>query len=137
MGYLAVKTMVAHLKGQPVEKRIDTGVHVVTHDNMEQPEMKELLHPDLAKWLKPTAPPRFEMRGIRKAFGATVALDGVDLVGRGGRDLRARRPERRRQEHADEHPRRRAAAGRGRDVARRRAVTRRAIRSRRAAPASR
>jgi ribose transport system ATP-binding protein len=25
------------------------------------------------------APPRFEMRGIRKAFGATVALDGVDL----------------------------------------------------------
>jgi ribose transport system ATP-binding protein len=26
-----------------------------------------------------TAAPRFEMRGIRKAFGATVALDGVDL----------------------------------------------------------
>jgi hypothetical protein len=26
MGYVAVKTMVAHLKGQPVEKRIDTGV---------------------------------------------------------------------------------------------------------------
>ena len=25
------------------------------------------------------APPRFAMRGIRKAFGATVALDGVDL----------------------------------------------------------
>jgi ribose transport system ATP-binding protein len=24
-------------------------------------------------------PPRFEMRGIRKAFGATIALDGVDL----------------------------------------------------------
>src|SRR5213083_2597862 len=30
MGYLAVKTMVAHLKGQPVEKWIDTGVHVAT-----------------------------------------------------------------------------------------------------------
>jgi ribose transport system ATP-binding protein len=27
----------------------------------------------------PAAPPRFEMRGIRKAFGATIALDGVDL----------------------------------------------------------
>jgi ribose transport system ATP-binding protein len=26
-----------------------------------------------------TPPPRFEMRGIRKAFGATIALDGVDL----------------------------------------------------------
>src|SRR4026209_2804886 len=25
------------------------------------------------------AQPRFEMRGIRKAFGATIALDGVDL----------------------------------------------------------
>jgi ribose transport system ATP-binding protein len=28
--------------------------------------------------------PRFEMRGIRKAFGATVALDGVDLAVRAG-----------------------------------------------------
>ncbi|MGH9331351.1 MAG: ATP-binding cassette domain-containing protein, partial [Vicinamibacterales bacterium] len=26
------------------------------------------------------APPRFEMRGIRKTFGATVAVDGVDLA---------------------------------------------------------
>src|SRR5262249_51256097 len=29
-------------------------------------------------------PPRFEMLGVRKAFGATVALDGVDLTVRGG-----------------------------------------------------
>ena len=28
--------------------------------------------------------PRFDMRGIRKAFGATVALDGVDLDVAGG-----------------------------------------------------
>ena len=28
--------------------------------------------------------PRFEMRGVRKAFGATTALDGVDLAVRGG-----------------------------------------------------
>ena len=49
MGYLSVKTMVAHLKGQPVERRIDTGVHVATPDNMDQPEMKALLHPDLSK----------------------------------------------------------------------------------------
>jgi ribose transport system substrate-binding protein len=52
MGYLGVKTMVSHLKGQPVERRIDTGVHVVTPQNMDQPEMKELLTPDLSKWLK-------------------------------------------------------------------------------------
>ena len=49
MGYLSVKTIVAHIKGQPVERRIDTGVHVATPDNMEQPEIKALLHPDLAK----------------------------------------------------------------------------------------
>jgi ribose transport system substrate-binding protein len=53
MGYLGVKTMVDHLQGKPIEKRIDTGVHVVTRENMSQPEMKELLQPDLSKWLKP------------------------------------------------------------------------------------
>jgi ribose transport system substrate-binding protein len=49
MGYEAVKTMVAHLKGQTVEKRIDTGVHVATKDNMDTPEIKALLEPDLKK----------------------------------------------------------------------------------------
>ena len=49
MGYEAVKTMVAHLKGQPVEKRIDTGVHVATKENMETPAIKALLEPDLSK----------------------------------------------------------------------------------------
>ena len=52
MGYLGVKTMVAHLKGEKVERTIDTGVHLATHDNMDQPEMKELLSPDLSQWLK-------------------------------------------------------------------------------------
>jgi ribose transport system substrate-binding protein len=53
MGYLGVKTMVDHLQGRPVEKRIDTGVHVVTKQNMDSPEMKDLVQPDLSKWLKP------------------------------------------------------------------------------------
>jgi ribose transport system substrate-binding protein len=52
MGYLGVKTMVAHLRGQPVERRIDTGVHVATRANMDEPAMKELLQPDLSQWLK-------------------------------------------------------------------------------------
>jgi ribose transport system substrate-binding protein len=52
MGYLAVKTLVAHIKGEKVEKRIDTGVHIATKENMEEPAMKELLKPDLSKWLK-------------------------------------------------------------------------------------
>jgi ribose transport system substrate-binding protein len=49
MGYLAIKTLVAHIRGEPVERRIDTGVQVATRENMEQPAMKELIHPDLSK----------------------------------------------------------------------------------------
>jgi ribose transport system substrate-binding protein len=52
MGYLGVKTIVSHIKGEKVERRIDTGVRVVTRESMDQPEMKELLSPDLSKWLK-------------------------------------------------------------------------------------
>ena len=49
MGYLAVKTIVAHIKGQPVEKWIDTGVRVATKANMDTPEIKPLVEPDLKK----------------------------------------------------------------------------------------
>ncbi len=45
MGYLGVKTMVEHLSGKPVEKRIDTGVAIVTPDNLDDPKIKELLQP--------------------------------------------------------------------------------------------
>jgi ribose transport system substrate-binding protein len=53
MGYLGVKTMVDHLQGRPVEKRIDTGAQLVTRDRMSDPAIKELLQPDLSRWLKP------------------------------------------------------------------------------------
>jgi ribose transport system substrate-binding protein len=53
MGYLGVKTMVAHLRGQPVEARVDTGVRFVTPKQMDDPDTRELLHPDLTRWLKP------------------------------------------------------------------------------------
>jgi len=43
---------VAQLKGQPVERRIDTGVRVVSRADMETPEAKALLKPDLDRWLK-------------------------------------------------------------------------------------
>ena len=52
MGYLGVKTMVGHLRGQPVERRIDTGVHVASRANMDEPAVKDLLAPDLSQWLK-------------------------------------------------------------------------------------
>jgi ribose transport system substrate-binding protein len=51
IGYLAVKTMARHLRGEKVEQRIDTGAQMVTRDNMASPEIKELLTPDLKKWL--------------------------------------------------------------------------------------
>ena len=51
MGYLGVKTIVSHIHGGPVEKRIDTGVRLVTRDRMNDPDAKELLRPDLSRWL--------------------------------------------------------------------------------------
>jgi len=55
MGYLGVKTIVAHIHGQPVEKRIDTGVRLVAREHMNDPDVKDLLHPDLAQWLNPSS----------------------------------------------------------------------------------
>jgi ribose transport system substrate-binding protein len=45
MGYLAVKTMAAHLRGETVEKRIGTGEAVATPENMDSDAMHLLLHP--------------------------------------------------------------------------------------------
>jgi len=45
MGYLSVKTLVDHLNGKQVEKRIPTGEFVATPKNMHEPEMEKLLHP--------------------------------------------------------------------------------------------
>jgi ribose transport system substrate-binding protein len=52
MGYTGVTTAMKHLKGEKVPKRIDTGAKLVTKANMNEPEMKELLHPPLAEYLK-------------------------------------------------------------------------------------
>jgi ribose transport system substrate-binding protein len=53
MGYLGVKTMVEHLRGQPVERRIDTGVTLVTPETLDRPETKALIDPPLARYLGP------------------------------------------------------------------------------------
>jgi ribose transport system substrate-binding protein len=52
MGYLAVKTAVQHLQGQKVPPVIDTGVHIVTPENVKTPEMKQLLEPPVNEYLK-------------------------------------------------------------------------------------
>jgi ribose transport system substrate-binding protein len=52
MGYLGVKTMVDHLTGKTVEKKIDTGVMLVMKDNLDSPDVRTLLHPPLEQYLK-------------------------------------------------------------------------------------
>jgi len=51
MGYLAVKTLAAHLRQQTVDARIDTGASLLDKDNQQTPEMIRLVKPDLAQWL--------------------------------------------------------------------------------------
>ena len=46
MGYEGVKTAVAAVNGETVEKNIDTGVTVVTQENFDTQEVQELLYPE-------------------------------------------------------------------------------------------
>ena len=52
MGYLAVKHSVAHLKGEKVERLVDTGSVILTSENLSESRIQELVAPDLDKWLK-------------------------------------------------------------------------------------
>jgi ribose transport system substrate-binding protein len=52
IGYESVLTLVKHVRGEKVEPRIGTRVALITKENMDQTEMKELLHPPLDRYLK-------------------------------------------------------------------------------------
>lgn len=43
MGYLGVKTCVDHIRGKKVETSVDTGVALVTRDNLDDPAIKKIL----------------------------------------------------------------------------------------------
>jgi ribose transport system substrate-binding protein len=45
MGYEGVKTLVAAIRGKQVPKTIDTGVRLITRENLNTPEIKKLLGP--------------------------------------------------------------------------------------------
>jgi ribose transport system substrate-binding protein len=47
MGYEGVKTGLAASKGEKVDAKIDTGVTLITKENMEEPRSQELLNPKL------------------------------------------------------------------------------------------
>lgn len=50
MGYLGVKLMSLHLRGQPIDTIVDTGVYFATRENMDTSEMQALLLPDFSKY---------------------------------------------------------------------------------------
>jgi ribose transport system substrate-binding protein len=52
MGRIGVQSIVRHLSGQPVDKRIDTGLTMATKENMDEPAVKKLLSPDLPAGVK-------------------------------------------------------------------------------------
>jgi ribose transport system substrate-binding protein len=52
MGCQSVKSMVAHLRGAGVPPRVDTGSQLVDRSNLDQPEIHQLVAPDLALWLE-------------------------------------------------------------------------------------
>lgn len=96
MGYLAVKTMVAHLEGKPVEKRIPTGEYVATPENMNSDRMKELLAPPQTDKSPEVANPKYRIAVIPKGtthefwksihFGAAKAakeIGNVEIIYRG------------------------------------------------------
>lgn len=51
MGYLGVMSAWDALQGKPVEPRIDTGCEIVVKDNLEEPNIKELIEPPLKEYL--------------------------------------------------------------------------------------
>jgi ribose transport system substrate-binding protein len=44
MGYLGVKTIVSHIKGEKVEPLVDTGVRLVTAESLTDPEIRKFLN---------------------------------------------------------------------------------------------
>jgi ribose transport system substrate-binding protein len=52
MGHDGVTTIVKHLRGEKVERKLDTGVTLVSPTNMDEPDIKQLISPDLSQWLQ-------------------------------------------------------------------------------------
>ena len=52
MGYEGVLTVAAQLEGKPVEKRLDTGVVMITPENLKEEESQRLLNPPIDTYLE-------------------------------------------------------------------------------------
>jgi ribose transport system substrate-binding protein len=51
IGYQGVKKAVASIRGEEVEKRVPTRLEMITPQNVEDESIKELIYPDVEKWL--------------------------------------------------------------------------------------
>jgi ribose transport system substrate-binding protein len=51
MGYESVKALGMKLRGETPPPVVDSGVRLVTRQDMEQPDVVELLRPDIQRWL--------------------------------------------------------------------------------------
>jgi len=51
MGYLGVHAIVDHLEGKKVTPFVDTGVYIITPENVNDPKNRKLVEPELDKWL--------------------------------------------------------------------------------------
>jgi ribose transport system substrate-binding protein len=55
MGYEATRALAVKISGGSPEARIDTGSTLVVAADLDKPQVKELISPDLRKWLEPAA----------------------------------------------------------------------------------
>ncbi|MBK8062597.1 MAG: hypothetical protein IPK33_33200 [Gemmatimonadetes bacterium] len=64
------KAMVAHLRRQPFEKKIDTGVTMVTPETLDRPEVQDIIHaPPIDKYLKGELSERVHAASTMEARG--------------------------------------------------------------------
>jgi ribose transport system substrate-binding protein len=51
MGYESTKAIGQHLRGEEPVRKIDSGAHLILKEDLEKPEVHELLFPDITRWL--------------------------------------------------------------------------------------
>ena len=55
MGYESTRALIRHIKGESVESTIDSGARLVKREEIDTPALKELLFPEIHKYLQPAA----------------------------------------------------------------------------------
>ncbi len=52
MGYESTKAIGQHLRGEEPARHIDSGAHLILKEDIDKPDVQELLFPDIARWLE-------------------------------------------------------------------------------------